>query len=252
MSTPKIGADPEVFLWDRSTKNYISAAGHFPGTKKEPFKVDKGAIQVDGVALEFNIDAASSEDEFLKNISTVHGIMEKMVKDVNPDWEIRHSPYAEFSVKEWDTVPEESKVLGCDPDYNCATGTVNPNPTDMIVRNARAKGVGAIRTASGHIHIGFCGDDVMDKDDPLHFEDCRFVANYFSGRGWLRPATNEEYSRLNYYGNWGAFRPKSYGVELRSSSNRWLGPNHLISEQTVRKAYSNTMRIFQDMEAKYA
>lgn len=251
MSIPKIGADPEVFLWDTVNNEFVSAATHFPGTKKEPYKVDKGAVQVDGVALEFNIDPAENENEFLDNIVSVHTTIEKMVRDVNPNWVIRHTPFATFSQKMWDTVPDENKELGCDPDYQSWSGHVNPNPTAMVVARAKAMKVGAIRTASGHVHIGFT-DKLEELTDPMHQEDCRYVAHYFFERQWAQPRTNEEFTRLNYYGANGAYRPKRYGVELRSPSNVWLGPNGMISEQSVRKMYQSTLNLFQRMEAGHA
>ncbi len=85
MSSNKIaiGCDPETFL--KRHGEYISAFGMFPGTKNEPYKVNKGAIQVDGFALEFNIDPAFSAEEFDYNIQTVLNQMDDMVKSVDPD-----------------------------------------------------------------------------------------------------------------------------------------------------------------------
>ncbi len=251
MTIPMIGADPEVFLWDTANKHFVSAATFFPGTKKEPYKVEKGAVQVDGVALEFNIQPASNEDEFLDHICSVHTTIQKMVREVNPNWEIRHTPYATFTRELWDTVPEEAKELGCDPDYNSDSGQVNQNPTVRINQAATQLKLGAIRTASGHIHIGFTDKD-EDLTDAMHLEDCRFVANYFYKKNFAHPRTTEEWSRVSFYGNHGAYRPKKYGVELRSPSNTWLGPNGLVSEASVRKMYKDTIRLFQLMESGHA
>lgn len=56
--TYTIGADPEVFVGREG--QFFSAHGLVPGNKRRPHKVDRGAVQVDGMALEFNIDPASS------------------------------------------------------------------------------------------------------------------------------------------------------------------------------------------------
>ena len=53
-----VGCDPEVFV--AKGGKFISAHGMIPGTKKAPHKVERGAVQVDGMALEFNIDPAAS------------------------------------------------------------------------------------------------------------------------------------------------------------------------------------------------
>jgi hypothetical protein len=62
----KIGADPEFFLRDKATGKFVSAHGLIPGTKRQPMKVDKGAVQVDGMALEFNIDPVTNLDSSVK------------------------------------------------------------------------------------------------------------------------------------------------------------------------------------------
>ena len=51
-----VGADPELFV--KKGRSFQSAYGMIPGTKQKPKKVIKGAVQVDGMALEFNIDRA--------------------------------------------------------------------------------------------------------------------------------------------------------------------------------------------------
>jgi len=57
-----IGADPELFL--RENGKPISAFGMVEGTKESPFKTDNGAYQVDGMALEFNIDPVPTGNSF--------------------------------------------------------------------------------------------------------------------------------------------------------------------------------------------
>src|SRR5690606_35310738 len=65
-----IGCDPELFLVD-GKGNFRSAHDLIPGSKLQPFKVEKGFIQPDGTSAEFNIDAAVTEEEFTTNIKTV-------------------------------------------------------------------------------------------------------------------------------------------------------------------------------------
>lgn len=229
----KIGADPELFIYDTDNKSYVSAAGFFPGTKKEPFAVENGAIQVDGVALEFNITPAETEDQFFKNINSVMSQMTEMVEKVNPRWVLKKIPYVQFSSTEWAKVPESAKELGCDPDFMSANGNPTRDVSSLLMNST-------IRTAAGHIHIGWTEEESIE--DPFHFEDCRFIADGFYKRGVYTPTTNEEYSRLNYYGNHGAFRAKTYGVELRSPSNLWLN-----SEQSIKTIFRKTKQIFNEL-----
>lgn len=206
----KVGCDPELFL-SRGNK-FISAFGLFPGTKDNPFKVERGAIQVDGLALEFNIDPANSKEEFTKNISVVLSQMNEMVRDVDPDLRLNFLPVARFDEEEFESFPEECKLLGCDPDFN-VTGNMNHQPEELMWL--------PVRTGSGHMHLGWT--EGKNPFEPEHFYDALTVARHFHGANDSPFKLNaEELERLKYYGANGAFRPKPYGVELRSSSNVWV------------------------------
>lgn len=207
----KLGTDPEGFL--HLNNKFVNAAGLFPGTKKEPFELEKGAVQVDGTALEFNIHPAATAEEFESNIATVIVQLNEMIQRVDKDMRLVFRPIANFEKTDWDMFSEDSKVLGCDPDYNYV-GNVNPNPSEKLANVP-------LRTAAGHIHIGW--EENVPKGDPAHFADCLLVAKEFYNKGVYNPQSQDEARRLQYYGGQGAWRPKSYGVELRSPSNVWVG-----------------------------
>lgn len=228
MTVIKIGCDPEGFLWDAG--KFISADGLFPGTKEEPHPLDKGAVQVDGLALEFNIIPAETEEEFDKNISTVLAQIDEMVAKVDKKLRLVFRPIAKFD-EVWKTIPDTSKVLGCDPDYN-VTGQVNPNPSEKLQNTP-------IRTAAGHVHIGYT--EGKERGDDHHFADCCFIAEQFHRSKIFQPKVADEFTRLEYYGNNGAFRPKSYGVELRSPSNLWVP-----SSETRRATFRASVKQFRD------
>lgn len=226
----KLGCDPEVFLHNGT--NFVSAAGLFPGTKQEPHKVDKGAIQVDGLALEFNIDPAKTAEEFSGNIQTVLKQMNEMVAKVDKKLQIKFTPVARFDKKYFDELPTETKILGCDPDFRASDGNVIAGKEGLLER--------PLRTAAGHIHIGWTENE--DAMSAVHFEDARFIANHFYQLGeWNntlnRGYTADERERLMWYGNAGAFRPKSYGVELRQFSNLWVAnpADHLRMHNYITK-----------------
>ena len=223
-----IGCDPEVFLFDESKKQFISADGLFPGTKKEPFKVKDGAIQVDGVALEFNIDPVDNEEAFLHNVRSVFDQMSKMVKDVSKHLSIRCVPVARFDAGYWSKVNPDAKVLGCDPDYK-HTGEINNNPTELLNNIP-------LRTGSGHIHIGWRTPSDVDSD---HVADCQYIANEMHGRHWYHETDSRALERLKYYGHNGSYRPKPYGIELRSASNLWLN-----TPEETRKVYLSARETF--------
>ena len=56
-----VGCDPEVFVAQGGV--FKSAYNLIKGDKKNPQKIRSGAVQVDGMALEFNIDPAATENE---------------------------------------------------------------------------------------------------------------------------------------------------------------------------------------------
>lgn len=229
MNNILVGCDPEVFL--TYGNKFVSAYGLFPGTKEEPFKVEKGAVQVDGLALEFNIDPAKNEEEFLNNIDTVLNQMNEMVKNVDKGLKINFLPVAKFEEKEFEQLPEECKMLGCDPDFN-VTGFMNVAPEELINL--------PIRTGSGHIHIGWTNG--VDPFSPEHFGDALVVAKHFHKYQPFR-LTAEEQERLKYYGGNGAFRPKPYGVELRAHSNVWV--EH---EKTRKAMYDFTIKTMNEIK----
>ena len=213
----KIGCDPELWIFDKKLGKIISAHGLFPGTKAEPHPVTHGAVQVDGMAAEFNINPASSAEEFTLYVLSVLKDLRDLIKQHNPDLEFDFvfSPVAEFGKEYIDAQPLEAKQLGCTPDFNAyEDGAMNPTPDAEM----------PFRTASGHIHIGWGTD--YDIKDPEHIEACCMMAkqmDVYVGGGVTATGDETEFKRRELYGKAGAFRPKSYGVEYRTSSNVWLG-----------------------------
>ena len=219
MSSILVGCDPEVFVQQGGI--FKSAFALIKGDKKNPQKVRSGAVQVDGMALEFNIDPAATEDEFLFNVTDVFSQMKLMV----PTYDVVVSPVAHFDPAHLKAQPAEALELGCDPDFNAWTGQTNPRPD----------GVRPMRTASGHIHIGWTQDENIE--DMSHKHRANMVAkqlDFYLGLPSLEYDADTE--RREMYGKAGAVRYKSYGVEYRTLSNAWLR-----SEKLTRWAYRNTI-----------
>lgn len=235
-----LGADPELFLKEKKTGELVSAHGLIPGTKKNPHKIPHGAVQVDGMAAEFNIDPARTAKDFVHNIMEVMNELRKMV----PDHELVIEPCVTFSKKVWDSVPKEAKILGCDPDYNAYTGELNKTPNSKV----------SFRTAAGHVHFGWCTN--ADPKNPGHFQACRILArelDYWLAMPASLLSTSEgAIKRRKLYGQPGAFRPKPYGMEYRVLDNSWLQSPELIKWvfnqcHTVFKNLSNKVFYHQKM-----
>ena len=208
-----IGADPELFV--KKNGKLIAATGLVEGDKASPKKVIGGAIQVDGLALEFNVDPVSSENfvNFNHNIVQVIRQLKEEAKKVGGNgitFDI--SSWVDFPQEYYDALPEDSKQLGCDPDFNAyEEGRANPSPDANTNR----------RGAAGHLHIGW-GDNIP-IDHPEHVENCcRIVKMLDQTVGMASIIINPDVTRREHYGKAGAFRAKPYGVEYRVPDNSWI------------------------------
>ena len=208
----KLGADPELFLKTKDGK-FVSAHDLVPGSKKDPHKVKSGAIQPDGLAAEFNIDAVDYSD-FSAFDSNLTAVIKQLKEVVGPDVNFALAPSAQFDSDYYESLPESAKELGCDPDF-CAYSA------DPFEPNPRPDGASGLRSAAGHLHIGWGAD--IPVDHPDHIDICRaFVKNLDVYVGLAMTTFDSDTERRKLYGKAGAYRPKSYGVEYRTPSNAWI------------------------------
>jgi Phage phiEco32-like COOH.NH2 ligase-type 2 len=224
-----IGCDPELFV----TKDgkYRSAHGLIPGTKEKPHKVQDGAIQVDGCALEFNTDPVDNADDFVQKITSVMAQMKEFV----PDYDFAIVPSCRFNGNHFRALPDEAKELGCTPDFSAYTLRANPTPDNKTT----------MRTASGHIHIGFIESNDADVQSEEHMIRCATLVKQLDAYLGLPSVLYDlDKTRRQMYGRAGAFRPKTYGVEYRVLSNAWL-----LSEDRIRFVFKQTMNAVTDLVA---
>jgi len=201
------GCDPEVFI--KKNGKAASAYGLLPGNKKNPHKTPGGAIQVDGMAAEFNIDPVPMHDFELFNYRVVQQMRE--IRDRLPGYNLNVSPVQDFDPEFLASQPEAATELGCDPDFNAYTLAPNPRPDGEV----------PFRTGSGHVHIGWGADIPVDNEE--HVEICaNFVKILDMTLGLFMTVIDDEPRRRDLYGKAGAFRPKPYGVEYRTPSNVWI------------------------------
>jgi phiEco32-like amidoligase-type 2 protein len=224
-----IGADPELFVFKGDTP--VSCHDFLPGTKEDPFRVEFGAVQVDGTVAEFNIDPAGSEDEFSRNIRAVMAQLSEMLP---PGHELRIQPTVEYSPEYFASLPAKAKELGCDPDFDASRdGMENERPDNTTT----------MRTGAGHVHLGFT--DGVDPRSSDHINRCCTLIRHldvFLGVPSL--LWDRDNKRRSLYGRAGAFRPKSYGVEYRTLSNAWLR-----SDDLVRLVYRNSVAAVESLMA---
>lgn len=225
-TTFKIGADPELFVFKGDEP--ISAHDLIPGTKADPFPVPGGAVQVDGTAAEFNINPATTFEEFNYNIESV---LDHLAQMLPAGCELRAAPVVIWPEDYFAMLPFAATELGCMPDFDAWTGRRNPKP--------RLKTMPTLRTAAGHIHIGFTeGASLQDRS---HIADCRRMAqlmDYYVG-AWSTEVDLDKTRRM-LYGKAGACRYKTYGVEYRTLSNFWV-----LSTDLRREVWERTMAACQ-------
>jgi hypothetical protein len=223
-----IGADPELFV--TSNGALVSAHGMIPGTKAEPHPVSRGAVQVDGLALEFNIEPARDKGEFVTSVLDVMSTLRSMVPE---KYDFTVEPAMTVPDDVLTTAPEEALELGCDPDFNAYSMNANERP---------AAG-STIRTAAGHVHVGWT-DNQYDYDDDMrsHFHDAAGLTKQLDASlGLWSLSHDDDTVRRSMYGKAGAFRPKPYGMEYRVLSNFWLK-----SEELMEEVYDITKRAVED------
>lgn len=219
-----IGADPEVFV--RLGDSFIS--GHtFPcGSKEFPRKLDSGSVQVDGLALEFNVVPSETRGDFVNNTIKIWRDLNNLVKSINPEVSLEAIPTVHFGTEYIKSLPKEVSRLGCNPDWNAYSLEENPLPDAEQ----------PFRTGAGHVHIGFTSG--ADPQSVSHLRVCAELTkelDYFLGLpslGW-----DPDVERRSLYGKPGAFRPKPYGMEYRVLSNAWLRSRstmEIVYDQTVR------------------
>lgn len=229
------GADPELFIQNEETLEFVSAGGIIPGTKDNPVKVQYGAVQQDGVAAEFNIDPVDNFHDFERNIKSV---IKSLQSYLPAGHRLVGVPSAVFTPAAWDKVADYDKILGCSPDMNAWTGDVNPPPS-MEGELERT------RCAGGHIHFGWTENAALDDLDHLkNANELVQQLDYYLG-GWSLQLDTEP-TRRKLYGKAGACRVKPYGVEYRVLSNFWLQ-----TKATRLQTWNRMNQAIWDMRKKF-
>jgi hypothetical protein len=206
-----MGSDPEIFLKDKKLLRFTSAHDLIPGTKEKPHALVNGFVQVDGVAMEFNSKPAYTPIEFAQN----HTALLQELKTLLPEHiEMEFAPSVVFDKMFFDSLPDDPKELGCNPDYNGFYNTVNPRPNPGR-RNE------TMRTGSGHIHISWTEN--QDVNDISHRWDCNYIVKCLEHIvGPYLHIWDKDMNRSTLYGRPYALRYRTYGVEWRTPSNAWL------------------------------
>lgn len=236
LSNLTIGADPEMFLYNTETEQFISAIGLIPGTKEKPFKpskLKKGfALQTDNVLVEFNIPASKlnwESTKFIDDILSMKKFISEYVKVINPNFITKCQASAHFSMDELKN--PQAMIFGCSPDLNVYTNSENPTPfcEDKTMRSA-----------GFHIHIGY--------SHPILFHSVELVKYLDVFLGLPSVLMDSDTDRRKLYGKAGSFRIQPWGVEYRTLSSAMLQDEDTLSfvyMQVLKAidAYENDFRL---------
>jgi hypothetical protein len=202
----RLGADPELFLVDAAGA-LIASCGLIGGTKAEPLPLDIGdgfAVQEDNVALEYNIPASESKEQFTNNIGRAMSYLSDMVATKG----LAFSKLSAALFPEDQLYHPLAQEFGCDPDFNAwKKGATNPRPKADDH---------TLRTCGGHVHYGMIPNDLSKKDV------LQFIKHVDLFLGVPSVLLDNGELRKQLYGKAGAFRFKRYGCEYRSLSNFWV------------------------------
>lgn len=258
-----LGADPECWIKDAKGK-IVPAEGLIPGTKDKPHPVKNGAVQVDGLAAEFNIDPASCADEFVYNIETVKAQLQDILNEHDKGYTLAFYDTVKFMPSHFKAFPAESKVIGCDPDFitvrRYSHGTLRFNTTEL--QREVPWMPDNTRFAGGHVHVGGIYDD-YDDDASKTAKRVHIVSTFESMMPNLwsvikgdncRPSARATYENTNRptvadsmdyqgqtrrysgYESHVCYRPKPYGIELRNFPNIWAA-----NPESIKKTWDYTM-----------
>jgi hypothetical protein len=206
-----IGADIEYF---GKTKDghHVAMCGKVGGTKEKPLQLahlPKGyMVQEDNVSLEWNIPPAANRHDFTASIK----LMNKEVAQIMENLGLEVSELSSFSFSKEELRHPKAMVFGCEPDWNAWTKRENERPCSENK---------ALRTAGGHIHVGF------DKMDMI--AATRMMDLVLGVPSVILDDNDFARERRKLYGKAGAMRPKPYGIEYRSLSNFWAMSENLIN-----------------------
>ena len=220
-----IGADPELFV--SRGGSFVSAQGLVPGTKEEPFIVPNGAVQVDGMALEFNVNPAHTYEDFQNNLDVVLSVLLEMV----PGYEVLPLPAITLDPDYKKTLPPESLIRGCSPDLNAYTEEPNTGPDEAC----------DIHAAGGHIHVGNIFSDEL-SDAERYKMSLRLTRLMDKHVGVYSVLWDSDSLRRQVYGKAGSLRLKPYGMEYRTLSNGWL-----FNKNITKFVYEGTARAVESL-----
>ena len=222
-----IGADVELFAFDKVNNTHKSLCVLIGGTKEKQMQIKElplgFALQEDNVSVEYNIPSCSTGTSWRQSHEAVLSHINKLLLKKG----FRISKDASASFIDTELTHPNALVFGCEPDYNAWSKMENSKP-QCDDKN--------LRTAGGHIHVG---------TDMNMLDGIKQMDLFLGIPSIILDSTPASQARRQLYGKAGAMRPKSYGFEYRVLSNFWIFNPELVdwAFQATRKAIQDPRKI---------
>lgn len=216
---PYLGCDPELFI--ATDKGIVGAERVIPkaGLIARGW-ASNSKIVLDGVQLELHPPPCTCRQSLGAYIGRLFADFERALKDKNGGFKASFDPVISVSKKELDSLSDEAKVLGCAPSLN----SYDPKATIKVSkRNAR------VRSAGGHIHIGFASRVVKSLLKTDRVVKMVQLLDVLVGLPCvLIDRDPNQAKRRRVYGRAGEYRLPPHGIEYRVPSNFWLHHYYLM------------------------
>jgi hypothetical protein len=207
-----VGSDPELFLRNKKTKEFVSAIGLIPGSKEYPWQIESlpegNCLQTDNVMVEFTLPPTKKANELFKSIQNCINFTNNIIPS---DLECVIESSAILSKEYLNN--KQAQTFGCSPDFNAwldGNSNVSPSAKDSN-----------LRTAGGHVSISY-----------NHNGDLLLLMNLVKALDITLSLPSilldSDKRRKEMYGKAGAFRITQFGLEYRSLSNFWIKELHLV------------------------
>lgn len=237
-----IGGDPEFPIFNKKTKEYITAENLVKGSKNDPFPIAiEGCFeQLDCVGIEFTLPPAPVFWVYYDIIQKCVEHTNKSLQKVNKNYTLVPVSSAIYGYEQ--LYSESANTFGCDPSYSIYRNGVSERPTPLSV--------GKLRTFGFHIHYGW--EKEYNKEDLLDFI---ILNDIFIGIPSL--FLDKDVQRRSMYGNLSDHRiitkdkidydkiEKSNRVEYRS-----LGTAMFNFPDIIDQGIDNIKRVILNKEVK--
>lgn len=201
------GGDPEFVLMDGDIP--VSAIGILPN-KYNPIKENGHSFYYDNVMAEIGVLPSNTATESVTNFVTAVSKLRTLVYPLVP---VTLSSLMFNSNQLSNPIARE---IGCSPEFCAYEMRAIPPPTNEFLSST-------LRTAGGHIHIGY------NLSHSQKIGVIRMMDLFVGVPSVFLDIDKATIVRKKLYGRAGRFRTPPHGVEYRTLSNFWVTSPKLIS-----------------------